>query len=221
MRRLLIAAAMLSVAYGSVAADLKNEEEKTLYALGYALGNNLKSFSLSAAELEVVKAGFADSALQKPAVVEPQAYFPKINELQQSRAAVVAAKEKEASKGFIEKAAAEKGAVKLASGMVIQTLKEGTGASPKATDTVKVHYHGTLINGKVFDSSVQRGEPIEFPLNGVIKCWTEGVQKMKVGGKSKLICPADLAYGDNSPSPAIPPGSTLIFEVELLDIVKK
>lgn len=105
------------------------------------------------------------------------------------------------------------------SGLKYQVLKQGTGTiSPKATDTVKVHYHGTLLNGTVFDSSVQRGEPIRFPLNQVIAGWTEGVQLMKVGDKFKFEIPANLAYGERSPTPAIPPNSTLVFEVELLGI---
>jgi FKBP-type peptidyl-prolyl cis-trans isomerase len=105
------------------------------------------------------------------------------------------------------------------SGLKYQVLKQGTGTvSPKATDTVNVHYHGTLLNGTVFDSSVQRGQPISFPLNGVIPGWTEGLQLMKVGDKFKFEIPPNLAYGPNSPSPAIPPNSTLVFEVELLGI---
>jgi FKBP-type peptidyl-prolyl cis-trans isomerase FkpA/FKBP-type peptidyl-prolyl cis-trans isomerase FklB len=100
-------------------------------------------------------------------------------------------------------------------------ITPGTGASPKATDTVKVNYEGKLTDGTVFDSSVQRGEPVTFPLNKVIKCWTEAVQLMKVGGKSRLICPSDLAYGDRGAPPQIKPGATLVFEVELLGIVKQ
>jgi FKBP-type peptidyl-prolyl cis-trans isomerase len=109
--------------------------------------------------------------------------------------------------------------ITTASGLKYQVLKKGAGTvSPKATDTVKVHYHGTLLDGTVFDSSVERGEPISFPLNGVIPGWTEGVQLMKVGDKFKFEIPPNLAYGANSPSPKIPPNSTLVFEVELLGI---
>ena len=117
---------------------------------------------------------------------------------QTARLAAVAATEKKAAQAFLDKAAAEKGATKTPSGIVVTTIKPGTGASPKATDKVKVHYQGTLTDGTVFDSSVQRNQPATFPLNGVIKCWTEGVQLMKVGGKSKLVCPSDLAYGDQA-----------------------
>lgn len=115
--------------------------------------------------------------------------------------------------------AAEPKEEKTASGIAITTLKEGTGANPKASDTVKVHYRGTLENGNEFDSSYKRGQPATFPLNRVIPCWTEGVQKIKVGGKAKLVCPSNLAYG-NQNVPGIPPNSTLIFEVELLEIAK-
>jgi FKBP-type peptidyl-prolyl cis-trans isomerase FkpA len=115
--------------------------------------------------------------------------------------------------------AAEPKEEKTASGIGITMLKEGTGANPKMTDTVKVHYRGTLDNGQEFDSSYKRNQPATFPLTRVIPCWTEGVQKIKVGGKAKLVCPPNLAYG-NQNIPGIPPNSTLNFEVELLDIAK-
>jgi len=124
------------------------------------------------------------------------------------------------SQAFLAKAAAEPGAQQTASGLVYREITAGSGASPKATDTVKVHYRGTLINGKEFDSSYARNQPAEFPLNGVIPCWTEGVQKMKVGGKSRLVCPSSIAYGDAGAPPDIPGGATLIFEIELLGISK-
>ena len=116
-------------------------------------------------------------------------------------------------------AAKEPGAVVTPSGLVYRSLKDGKGKSPAATDTVKVHYRGTFLDGKEFDSSYKRGQPIEFPLNGVIKCWTEGVQKMKVGGKAKLTCPPAIAYGERGAGGGvIPPNATLQFEVELIDI---
>jgi FKBP-type peptidyl-prolyl cis-trans isomerase FkpA len=115
-------------------------------------------------------------------------------------------------------AAKEPNAVSTASGMVYRSLKDGTGASPKASDTVKVHYRGTLPDGKEFDSSYKRNESIEFPLSRVIPCWTEGVQLMKVGGKAKLTCPPATAYGDRGAGNVIPPKATLLFEVELLAI---
>lgn len=215
-------AGLLVFASGAGAADpeLKTEEQKTLYAIGVAVSQSLASFNLTPAELELVKAGLTDGALGKEKKVDLQAYGPKIQELQTQRLASAAAVEKKAGQGFLDKAAAEKGATKTASGLVMTTLKPGTGASPKATDKVKVHYQGTLTDGTVFDSSLQRNEPATFPLNGVIPCWTEAVQLMKVGQKSRVVCPAALAYGDRGVPPKIKPGSTLVFEVELLDIVK-
>ena len=118
-------------------------------------------------------------------------------------------------------AAREPGAVVSASGLVYRSLRDGTGASPTAADRVKVHYRGTFPDGKEFDSSYRRNEAIEFPLSGVIKCWTEGVQRMKVGGKAKLSCPAAIAYGERGAGGVIPPNATLLFEVELLGIQGK
>ena len=198
----------------------KTDDEKTLYALGLLLSGNLGPFNLTPAELELVKDGLTDGALNRTKKVDPDAFRPKIQQMAQARASVAAAAEKKASQAFLDKAAAEKGATKTASGLIYQEIKPGTGDQPKATDKVKVHYQGTLIDGTVFDSSIQRGQPAEFPLNGVIKCWTEGVQMMKVGGKSKLIYPSDIAYGDHGSPPKIKGGAALIFEVELLEIVK-
>jgi FKBP-type peptidyl-prolyl cis-trans isomerase FkpA len=115
-------------------------------------------------------------------------------------------------------AAKEPGAVVTASGLVYRELTAGTGASPKPTQTVKVHYRGTFPDGREFDSSYKRGQPIDFPLNGVIKAWTEGVGMMKVGGKAKLTCPPEIAYGSRGAGGVIPPNATLVFEVELLAI---
>ena len=195
------------------------DDQKTFYALGLAVSQSLGAFTLSEAELDMVKNGLTDGVLKRPQKVDLQTFGPKIQQLQQARAAVVAESEKKVGAIFIAKAASEKGATKTESGIIITTLKPGSGAAPKLTDTVKVHYHGTLIDGTVFDSSLKRGQPATFPLAQVIKCWTEGVQHIKVGGKSRLVCPSDLAYGERGSPPIIKPGATLVFEVELLDIV--
>ena len=223
LRFLPVSVALVLVAVaaaGAAGPDLKSEDHKTLYALGLVISQNLTTFNLNPAELEAVLAGVSDGVLKKESQVDIKTYGPKIPALQTARAGAAAAVEKKAGQAFLDKASAEKGATRTASGMIITTLKAGTGASPKAADRVKVHYHGTLADGTVFDSSVQRGEPIVLPLNNVIRCWTEGVQQMKVGGKSRLVCPSDIAYGDQGRPPVIKPGATLVFEVELIDIVK-
>ncbi len=201
--------------------ELKTEEQKTLYALGLALAGSLGPFGLNEGELELVKAGLTDGVLHhENKAVNLQTYSPKLQELQKTRTAATAAVEKKASEAFLAKAAAEKGATTTASGVVITTLRAGSGAAPKATDKVKVHYHGTLTDGTVFDSSVQRGQPVTFELNGVIPCFKEGLEQMKVGGKARLVCPSEAAYGDRGAPPRIKPGATLVFEVELLEIEK-
>jgi FKBP-type peptidyl-prolyl cis-trans isomerase FkpA len=192
------------------------DEEKTLYAMGVVLGQNVKPLTLTPEQLQRVSAGFMDSASGKSEAVDMQVYGPKIQGLVLARRSAGAQVEKDKGKAFAAKAVTDGGVVSP-SGMVFKGLQEGTGASPKPTDTVKVHYTGKLVDGTVFDSSVQRGQPAEFPLNGVIPCWTEGVQKLKVGGKAQLVCPSDIAYGDQG-RPGIPPGATLVFEVELLGI---
>lgn len=126
----------------------------------------------------------------------------------------------DAGADFADKAAKEPGAVKTDSGLVYKSLVDGKGPQPTAAATVKVNYEGTFIDGKVFDSSKKNGGPISFPLRRVIPCWTEGVQKMRVGGKARLVCPPSIAYGERGAPGAIPPNSTLVFEVELLEIVE-
>lgn len=217
-----VGASLLLIAAPATAASQEptSEEQKTLYALGLAISQSLASFSLSETELDMVKVGMVDGVLKRTPKVDLQTYGPKIQQFQQTRLTASAEVEKKAGAAFVAKAVAEKGATKTESGIVITPMKPGTGATPKATDTVKVHYHGTLIDGTVFDSSLKR-DPATFPLDQVIKCWTEGLQQIKVGGKSRIICPSNLAYGDRPPGPPIKPGSTLVFEVELLDIVQK
>jgi FKBP-type peptidyl-prolyl cis-trans isomerase FkpA len=193
------------------------DDQKLVYAIGLLMQRSLDQFDLSAAELDVLKRALTDAAARKPAI-DIEEWGPKIEAFAGARAERVVAREKAASVGYLAKAAAEPGAARTDSGLIYRDLSPGTGPSPTATNTVKVHYRGTLINGTEFDSSYRRNEPAQFPLGGVIPCWTEGMQKMKVGGKARLVCPSDLAYGDAG-RPSIPGGATLVFEVELLEIV--
>jgi FKBP-type peptidyl-prolyl cis-trans isomerase FkpA len=200
------------------APALGTDDEKTIYALGLQMYKSLGQFDLSPAEMEILKKALTDAAAGKPAL-DAATWMPKVGALAGARGTRAAEKQKTASKAYLAKCAAEPGAVKTESGIVYTQLRAGTGASPKASDTVKVHYRGTLISGEEFDSSYKRNDPAQFPLTNVIKCWTEGVQKIKVGGKAQLVCPSDVAYGDAGRPPQIPGGATLIFEIELLDIV--
>ena len=135
-------------------------------------------------------------------------------------AALPAGAQSPAASDLAARAAREPGAAVLPSGLVYRATAEGAGASPSATDTVRVHYRGVLADGKEFDSSIKRGQPAEFPLNRVIRCWTEGVQKMKPGGKATLTCPPALAYGERGAGGVIPPNATLQFEIELLGVIR-
>ena len=202
-----------------------SEDEKAVLALGAAIGQqaaqSVKALNLSPAELELLKKGLSASLAGEKPQYDIQQYGPKLQARAEAQAATAAAGEKQKSAAFRDGAAAEAGAVKTASGLVFKTITPGSGASPKATDTVSVHYHGTLPGGKVFDSSVQRGQPAEFQLNQVIPCWTEGVQRMRVGEKARLVCPSEIAYGDRGAGPDIGPGATLVFEVQLLAIKGK
>lgn len=220
MKIAIAAGLALALAAPAGAADLENDDQKVLYVLGHALARNITQFDLSKEELGIVSEGLSDGVLGKEPQVELEKYGPQIQALAQKRTAAVAAKEKAAGKGFLEKAANEKGAVKTESGLIYKELEAGTGESPEGTSRVKVHYEGTLRDGSTFDSSRARGEPAEFNLNEVIGCWTEGVQKMKVGGKAELVCPSEIAYGDRGVPPRIKPGAALEFEVELLEIVE-
>ena len=202
------------------APEPTTDEQKTLYALGLAINQSLGNFALSEPEFDLVKSGIADGFFKRPKV-DLQTFGLKISELQQARALLIAEAEKKAGAPFLAKAAAESGAKKTESGAILTTIREGNGATPKVTDMVKVHYLGTLIDGTVFDSTAKQGAPATIRINEMSKCWVEGMQQMKVGSKSKLVCPSSLAYRDKGLPPLIKPGATLVFEVELLEIVAK
>jgi FKBP-type peptidyl-prolyl cis-trans isomerase FkpA len=214
---LLLPATALAQAPPSGAGVPQTDEEKTLYAVGLVMQRSLRQFDLSPAELEFIRRALSDALAGTPAV-DLDEWGPKIQALVNERGARIVAREKESSAAYLTKAAAEPSAVRTDSGIVYIETLAGTGAVPTADDRVRVHYRGTLINGTEFDSSYSRNEPAVFPLGGVIRCWTEGVQRMKVGGKARLVCPSDLAYGDRG-NDAIPGGAALIFEIELLDVV--
>jgi FKBP-type peptidyl-prolyl cis-trans isomerase len=181
----------------------------------------LTELAFSKEELDIFVKGLLSAAAGKESPSELEKIGPKMDEFMQKRTAANMAKLKDKNTAknveYFTKLKENKAVVELPSGLRYEILKEGTGAAPKATDTVKVHYHGTLIDGAVFDSSVQRGAPIDFKLDEVIPGWTEGIQKVKKGGKIKLYVPPHLAYGDDG-RPGIPPSSTLIFDVDLIDI---
>ena len=210
---------LLCVLLAAASAEPKTDDEKSLYAIGFLMGSrNLSSFQLKPDELKLIERGLNDGASGKKAAIDVDAQMPAVQKYAEKRSSAGADKEKVSGREYADKAAKESGAEKLPDGLVFKTLKPGNGPSPVATDKVKVNYEGKLINGTVFDSSYKRGQPAEFGLNQVIKCWTEGVGKMKVGEKARLICPSDIAYGDHGHPPTIPGGATLVFEVELLGI---
>ncbi|MCY1047024.1 FKBP-type peptidyl-prolyl cis-trans isomerase [Corallococcus sp. bb12-1] len=192
--------------------ELKTDDQKTIYSLGVSLGQNVTALALTPEEIQILQRGLQDALTSAAPDVDPKELSPRVQALAKNRLA-------QANVATLERAAKEPGTTKLPSGVLYRELTAGTGKSPRATDTVKVHYRGTLVDGTEFDSSFKRGVPVEFPLNGVIACWTQGVQKMKVGGKAKLTCPANTAYGDRPPSGSrIPVGAVLQFEVELVEV---
>ena len=220
MHKLIAVALVVLTAVPALALDEKKaEEQKTFYAVGQVMARQLAVFALAPDELEQVKKGLDDGITGKTPQVSVEAYKDKIQQLALERRNAQGEKLASQSKEFLDKAAKEKGAVKTPSGLVYKSLKEGSGASPAATDKVTVNYRGTLIDGKEFDSSYAAGKPAEFPLDQVIKCWTEGLQKMKAGGKAQLVCPPDIAYGEFG-SGVIPGNATLVFEVELFEVKK-
>jgi FKBP-type peptidyl-prolyl cis-trans isomerase FkpA len=202
----------------SPASSLATEDDKTLYALGMVVGTRVASLKLQPADMEKVSKGFNDGALGKTAQVDMNKYGPLIEQLARTRAGANAQVEKDKAKAYLETAAKEPGAVATPSGLVFKSLQPGSGPKPQPTSTVSVNYEGKLTDGTVFDASAKHGGPAEFPLNGVIPCWTEGLQRMSVGEKARLVCPSSIAYGDPGRPPTIPGGATLVFEVELLSI---
>jgi FKBP-type peptidyl-prolyl cis-trans isomerase FkpA/FKBP-type peptidyl-prolyl cis-trans isomerase FklB len=199
---------------------LETEDDKTIYAMGVNLARNFDHLPLSKSEQEILRAGFVDGMQKRDPRVDTARYGRRVEDLFARRNADLARDESEAAEAFLAEAAAVEGALRSDSGLVMKVLSPGDGPSPGPTDRVRVHYHGTLRDGTVFDSSVVRGEPAVFPLDRVIPCWTEALQKMKTGEKSRVTCPARIAYGDRGSPPLIKPGAVLAFEVELLEVLE-
>ena len=200
---------------------LKNKIDSVSYLMGVNIGNSLGK-EMSEANFELIIEGFRDAVAKGRLVCQDSTdmvlstYFQEKAMLKQAEEDEKSEVYKVAGEKFLADNGKKPGVVTTASGLQYQVIKEGDGAHPSAESTVKVHYHGTTIEGIVFDSSVERGEPIEFPLNQVIPGWTEGVQLMSKGAKYKFFIPQELAYGSSSPTPVITPYSCLVFEVELL-----
>jgi len=196
-------------------------DESTLYALGVAVAANLKQFDLSPKELETVKKGMTDSVTgAKLTGFDSSTADAKIEKLGEARTARLARANNEAAKAYLAKAAAEKGAQKSPSGLIYRSVKDGTGPTPKAKETAKVNYEARLIDGTVVDGSAKNKEPGAIQVGQAIPCLNEGIMKMNVGGKAVLVCPSSIAYGEQGRLPSVPPGSTVIFEMELLDTGK-
>ena len=215
----------MSSALGQDKPDLTNPKQRTSYAIGLDIAANLKAREIDL-DAKALAAGIADALAEKPAL-KPDEVREVLMKLQQEMMAkgdvknqADAEKNLKAGDAFLAENGKKEGVKTTTTGLQYKVLKSGSGASPKKTDSVKVHYHGTLIDGKVFDSSVQRGEPVTFQVDGVIPGWVEALQLMKVGDKWQLFIPSKLAYAERSPDPTIGPNATLVFEVELLGIEK-
>lgn len=197
-------------------------EQQASYGIGRQMGNQLVASSFEGLEIEAVQLGLADAFANKESQVDMEVLREAFNEItRRLQVAQEAAAEAAIAEGkaFLEENAKREGVVVTESGLQYEIVNQGEGATPTAADKVRTHYHGTFLNGEVFDSSVVREEPVEFPVSGVIAGWTEALQMMPAGSKWKLYVPQDLAYGEKGAGEAIPPYSTLVFEVELLDVL--
>ncbi len=200
---------------------IKTNADKVSYGIGLQLAQQVKSQSFPGFSLDSLIIGISDVFNNKPmrfAEDEMQAAFSAINQQVQAEASQAAEANKVTGQSFLDENSKKEGVITTDSGLQYEIITEGSGPKPSQNDTVITHYHGSLIDGSVFDSSVDRGEPAEFPVNGVIQGWIEALQLMPVGSKWRLTIPSDLAYGDQGSAPVIGPGATLIFDIELLEI---
>jgi len=224
---ILLAGLMLTPMAVADNSNPESEKEKVSYSIGYQFGSNLKRQSIDV-DLETLRQGVTDALAgsnMRMTIDEQRqvmtAYSQKHVKEREAKQKGAAKKNKDIGKRFLSANKGNPGVVTLKSGLQYKVIREGKGPKPSRTDTVKTHYKGTLIDGTVFDSSYARGKPASFPVDGVISGWTEALQLMTVGSKWALYIPSDLAYGDKGAGDRIEPGATLLFEVELLEIIKK
>jgi len=222
-RRRVATALLLTAAVASGgsarAGEIASERDQTLYAIGARLGRSLAPFALSESELEVLLRGLRDAVLGRELAVNETAQQERIDALLRERKPVLLETERAASAELLEQAAREPGAVHTPSGLVMVELRAGSGPGPGPANTVRIHYHGRLRDGNVFDSSVERGVPLEVAMARALPCWREGLLRMRVGGKSRLVCPAELTFGARGDPPRVAAGAAVVYEIELLAIV--
>jgi len=199
--------------------EVETEQQKLFYYMGTLFGENLLPLQLTDAEIQLVMRGAQDAAAGEAQELDATVYGPRLSDYAQQRIAALALEEKAKSDAYLARMADEDGARQTESGLIFLPIEAGTGAKPTAESVVKINYTGTLRDGVVFDSSIPRGQPMQIPLKMVIPCWKEGVTLMHEGGKARLPCPAELAYGDRGVA-KIPPGAAITFDVELVEIVQ-
>jgi FKBP-type peptidyl-prolyl cis-trans isomerase len=217
----LLLTAALAAGARSMASEIASERDQALYAVGARLGRSLAPFALSEGELETVLRGLRDAVLGRELAVNETALQDRIDALLRERKVLSLATERAAAAGFLEQAAREPGAVRMPSGVVMVALRAGSGPSPGPDDKVRLHYHGRLRDGNAFDSSVERGVPLEQAISRALPCWREALLRMQVGGKSRLVCPAELAFGPLGGPPRVAGGAAVVYEIELLAIVPR
>ena len=200
--------------------SLPDADARTLYTLGQLISRTLESFALTPDELKYVGMGLEDGVLQREPQVDLAAEAPRLHEMQSARRMATAANEKHRALEHVANVSANPDSIRHANGLIVEPLTSGTGDTPASTDHVSVHYEGKLIDGTVFESSRTRGTPATLPVRGVIACWSEALQVMRVGGRSRIVCPAELAYGERGSPPAVKPGATIEFDIELIGVVR-
>ena len=198
---------------------LTTDEQRTVYALGVQLMLDLSAFNLTEQELLIVQRAMRDMRKGELAI-DPNQYLERVGDLAQSRQQAQGRLEAKRGQAYLEAAKRDVGAQLSPSGLVLKVERAGKGVKPTSGSKVRVHYRGALVDGTVFDSSYERGQPVEFALNQVIPCWTDALTQLRIGAKAKLVCPPRIAYGRKGAPPAVPPNATLVFDVELLQLVK-